>query len=178
MSGQDRDLNPPAPRGVAEEEGSAEEAFTQFVEERYGRIVSAIGIIVRDRAAAEDLAQETFARAYVSWSKLWPEGNPGGWVHKVATNLALSWRRRAVRELRALQRLGRATDQTVPAPEAHPELHRAVAALPPRQRAAVALHYVLGLSVVETGEAMGCAEGTVKSLLFRARERLREELDQ
>jgi RNA polymerase sigma-70 factor (ECF subfamily) len=170
------ELNPPAGRGVFEEGPSAEEAYETFVRERYGKVTSTIQIIVGSRATAEDLAQETFARAYLSWSKLWPDGNPAGWAHRVATNLALSWRRRAGREVKALQRLVKRSDEAVEAPEAYPELHRAVSALPRRQRAAVALHYVLGLSVDDAATAMGCRPGTVKSLLFNARERLRTEL--
>lgn len=176
MSGTD--LNPPASSGVFEEGSSPEDAFDAFVKELYGKIMSTIQVIVGNRASAEDLAQEAFARAYLSWSKLWPDGNPGGWVYRVATNLALSWRRRAGRELRAVQRLGRRTDLTVAAPDVYPELHAAIAKLPARQRAAVALHYVLGLSMDEAAAAMKCAPGTVKSLLFSARERLRTELDE
>ena len=133
-------------------------------------------MIVGDRATAEDMTQEAFARAYLSWGKLWPDGNPGGWVYRVATNLAISWRRRAAREVRARARLRGWTDTTMPEPEAYPELHAAVARLPRRQRAAVALHYVLGLSMEQAGEAMGCRPGTVKSLLHAARARLRDEL--
>lgn len=175
-TGRDPELNPPASTGVFDESASSQEAFDHFVNERYGRIVSTVGLIVGNRATAEDIAQEAFARAYISWSKLWPDGNPAGWVHRVATNLALSWRRRAGREVRALQRLGRRTDLTVPAPEVHPELHHAIAELPRRQRAAVALHYMLGLSMEEAATAMGCKPGTVKSLLFSARDRLRTQL--
>jgi RNA polymerase sigma-70 factor, ECF subfamily len=171
-----RDLNRKDPTGVPDTTASSEEAYDDFVRERYGRVIATIQLIVRDRATAEDLAQETFARAFLSWGKLWPDGNPGGWVYRVATNLALSWRRRAGRELRAVQRLGRRTDLTVPGPDVTPELDRAIAKLPPKQRAAVALHYVLGLTMEEAGEAMKCAPGTVKSLLFRAREQLREEI--
>jgi len=170
------DLNRPARPGVFEEGSSPEEAFDAFVKEKYGKVMSTIQIIVGNRASAEDLAQETFARAYLSWTKLWPDGNPGGWVYRVATNFALSWRRRAGREVRAFQRLVRRTEHSVPEHEAHPELHRAIAGLPPRQRTAVALHYVLGLSMEEAADAMKCAPGTVKSLLFSARDRLRNQL--
>jgi RNA polymerase sigma-70 factor (ECF subfamily) len=162
--------------GVSEVQASPEEAFEAFCNERFGRIVSAVRVIVGNRANAEDVAQEAFARAYISWPKLWPDGNPSAWVHRVATNLAISWRRRATRELRAIARLGKRTDMTVEGPEAHPELHRAVASLPPRQRAAVSLHYVLGLSIDEAAQAMGCRPGTVKSLLHGARAKLREAL--
>jgi len=169
-------LNRPESRGVSETGASPEEAFESFCKERYGRVVSAVRVIVGDRATAEDVTQEAFARAYISWAKLWPDGNPVGWVHRVATNLAISWRRRAAREIKAIARLGKRTEMSVPGPEAHPELHRAVAALPPRQRAAVALHYVLGMTMDEAAEAMGCRPGTVKSLLFGAREKLRKQL--
>ncbi len=162
--------------GVSKQKASPEEAFQAFCEERYARVVSAVRVIVGDRATAEDMTQEAFARAYISWPKLWPDGNPVGWVHRVATNLAISWHRRAGRELRAIARLGKRTEMTVEGPEAYPELHRAVRELPPRQRAAVALHYSLGLSMDKAAEVMGCRPGTVKSLLFNARERLRSKL--
>lgn len=168
-------LNPSGPSGVPEEE-TPEEAFEAFLEERYAKLVATVRMITRDHDAAEDIAQEAFARAYVHWSKLWPEGNPVGWVHRVGTNLAISLKRRLGREVRAVVRLGKRTELSHPAPEIHPELHRAVERLPRRQRTAVALYYVLGLKVAEVGEAMGCAPGTVKSLLFQARENLREEL--
>ena len=174
-------LNHPERPGVPKSESvpaspTPEDAFEAFLKERYPRLVGTVRLIVRDHGIAEDLVQETFARAYLSWDKLWPDGNPGGWVHRVATNLAISWRRRAAREVRAVARLGRRTDMTTPAPEAHPELERAVAALPVRQRTAVALYYVLGLRVDDVAQAMGCRPGTVKSLLFQAREHLRADL--
>ncbi len=162
------DPNPARPSEV-----SKEEAYEAFLQERYGKVVAAVRLIAREHA--EDIAQEAFARAYIHWSKLWPDGNPVGWVHKVATNLALSLRSRATREIRAVARLGkRLTD--APPPDAFPELHEAVASLPPRQRAAVALHYVLDLSVVDCATALGCKEGTVKRLLFDARAALRSTL--
>lgn len=169
-------MNRPRTRDVFEEKVSAEEAFEAFTKETYGKIVATIRLVVRDTATAQDVAQEAFARAYINWKKLWPDGNPGGWTYRVATNLAINWRRRATRELRAVTRLSKRDDMVVENPDAYPELHAAVAKLPARQRAAVALHYVLGLSMEECGEALGCRPGTVKSLLFSARERLRKEL--
>lgn len=171
-------LNPQPERGVGEEEEpqSAEEAFDAFVRERYGRLVSTVRVVTHDLGVAEDVVQETFARAYLNWSKLWPEGNPAGWSHRVAMNLAISWRRRLTREIKAVSRLGRRVPVHTPEPEIYPELHRAVADLPVRQRTAVALHYVLGLPIDDAAEVMGCRPGTVKSLLFQARGRLRATL--
>lgn len=170
-------LNRTASSSVPEEEPSdAERAFDAFMQERYAKLVATVRLIVRDHGTAEDVVQETFARAYVNWSKLYPEGNPGGWCHRVATNLAISWRRKMTRELKAVARLGRRAPMTTPPPEIHPELQAAVEGLPGRQRAAVALHYVLGLPVADAAEAMGVRPGTVKSLLFQARANLREQL--
>ena len=169
-------MNRSSSRGVFEDEASSEEAYERFVTETYGRIVAAVRMIVRDQAGAEDITQEAFARLYINWSKLWPDGNPGGWTYRVATNLALSKRRSMTRELRAVARLQKWTSHTVENPDMYPELHAAVAALPPRQRAAVALHYTLGCSMEECAEAMKCKSGTVKSLLHAARERIRKEL--
>jgi RNA polymerase sigma-70 factor (ECF subfamily) len=57
------------------------------------------------------------------------------------------------------------------------DLERAIARLAHRQRLAVELHYFIGLGVKEAAQVMGCAEGTVKSTLADARERLRGWLD-
>lgn len=169
-------MNQPSSRGVFEGKVSAEEAFDEFTKETYGKIVATVRLVVRDTATAQDVAQEAFARAYINWPKLWPDGNPSGWTYRVATNLAISLRRRAAREVKAVTRLSKRDDMVVENPDAYPELHAAVAKLPTRQRAAVALHYVLGLTMEEAASALGCRPGTVKSLLFSARERLRKEL--
>lgn len=57
------------------------------------------------------------------------------------------------------------------------ELRRAMAALPPEQRAAIALFYVEGFSVGEIAEAVRIPEGTVKTRLFHARRALRRQLE-
>jgi DNA-directed RNA polymerase specialized sigma24 family protein len=58
--------------------------------------------------------------------------------------------------------------------ESRMELAHAVAALPPRQRAALVLRYFEDLSETETAEALGCSVGTVKSTTSRALERVRQ----
>lgn len=61
--------------------------------------------------------------------------------------------------------------------EAHLDMSRAVAELPPRQRLAVELFYVLGLPVAECAEVMQCSTGTVSSTLSDARRALRSKLE-
>lgn len=154
----------------------SEAAFEAFVHDHHAALVRTVRLIVRDHATAEDIVQETFARAYLKWMDLYPEGNPPGWCHRVATNLAISLKRRAAREAKVLLRLSKRENLTADPPDIVPEVEREVALLPPRQRAAVALYYVLGLPVQECAAAMQCRPGTVKSLLFHARERLRDRI--
>lgn len=119
-----------------------------------------------DRGVAEELAQETLLRAWDRWERVGTLESPMGWAHRVALNLARSWFRRRAAERRALARHGAPPEQGPALPDDAEvlALRQAVRALPPRQRAAVALRYYAGLSVAETAEVLGCAEGTVKSL--------------
>lgn len=164
----------PKPRAFPYEPAGAQEAFDQFVRDTYPRLVGMIEIVVKDRATAEDIAQETYARAFLNWPKLWPDGNPIGWCYRVSVNLGRSWWRGIGRESRALGRVGNPTSN--PAVEPDVDLMRAVARLPRRQRIAVSLHYTVGLSVEEVAETMRVRPGTVKSMLHAARQRLREQL--
>lgn len=166
--------NPQIPDNVEDNESA--KVYRQFVEERWSRVVNAARVIVADRGVAEDIAQEAFARAWIHRDKLWPDGNPVGWVHKVAHNLAVSWRRRATRRGKVLERLKNREEQITHMPEIRPDVAEAVSRLPIRQRTAVGLYYGADLSIDEVAEIMSCAPGTVKSLLFSAREKLREEL--
>ena len=154
----------------------ADEAFDGFLEETYSKLIGAVYLMTKDRGIAEDVVQETFARAYLSWEKLWPDGNPGGWTYRVAVNLSTSWRRRLVREAKMISRLGQPAQSSNPEQFIDPDLWRLVSELPPRQRQAVALHYTLDLPLEEVARAMGCKVGTVKASLHAARESLKKEL--
>lgn len=87
---------------------------------------------------------------------------------------------RCRKQQRVLRRTGELVDAAAPVAydgDLAVDLQRAVASLPPRQRLAVELFYVTGLSVAECGQVMGCAAGTVKSTLSDARARLRPLLE-
>ncbi|MGH9197679.1 MAG: RNA polymerase sigma factor, partial [Acidimicrobiia bacterium] len=105
------ELNQEAVSGVSSSDdtaqaATAEMAFEAFIGATYSRLVAAVFVIVYDRATAEDIVQETFAKAYLNWPKLWPDGSPAAWSYRVATNLSISWRRRLGRESRAIARMG------------------------------------------------------------------------
>lgn len=96
--------------------------------------------------------------------------SPEAWVFHVGFNLARSARRRAEAERRAHQRIAleRVDHAELPDTSTALAIRDAVTALPPRQRAVLVVRYYAGLDVRETAKALGCAEGTVKSLTHSA----------
>jgi RNA polymerase sigma-70 factor (sigma-E family) len=152
----------------------ATHAQVAFIEREHPRLVGALSLYCGDADLAEEVAQEALARACRDWSRVASMRSPGAWTHRVAINLVNSWFRRRAAERRARARHG------VP-PEAAHEVDRAdivairhaVAALPPRQRAAVVLRYYADLPVAEAAAVLGCAEGTVKALTHRGLTALR-----
>lgn len=136
--------------------------------------------MLRDRASAEDCAQDAFERAFKAWKSWRPDAPAEAWLHRIAVNVAINSRRReGLQEVGAmLRRLGR------PGPPADPavlaersELVTALRRLPPKQAAAIVLRHFHGYSNREIGIALNIPERTVASRLAAARERLRRLLD-
>jgi RNA polymerase sigma-70 factor, ECF subfamily len=73
--------------------------FEGLCESTYDRVARAAFLILGDRDEARDVAQETFARAFARWSYVRAMDNPEAWLYRVAVNLSLSWRKRAVRNV-------------------------------------------------------------------------------
>jgi len=154
-------------------------------------LVSFLYRMVRDRAAAEDLAQEVFLRVYRARRRYSPNAKFTTWLFRIATNLALN----ALRDRRyrqgeiSLEQSGENGCRAVDLPDREPgiEQHlmerdraalirRAIEALPEKQRAAVLLHKYHELDYEEIARILECSESALKSLLFRAYETLRVEL--
>lgn len=116
---------------------------------------------------AHDLAQETFARVWQHWDRLESHGNREAWARRVLHNLAVSrWRRLRLERLHGRP----ASVPTAGGPDAaHLDLVALINRLPARQRRALVLHDVVGLSVEEVAEEMLSPAGTVRSWLHRAR---------
>jgi RNA polymerase sigma-70 factor, ECF subfamily len=161
-------------------------------------VVNFLYRMVRDAAAAEDLAQEVFLRVYRARGQYLPTAKFTTWMFRIATNLAFN----ALRDGRyrqmevsidhsAVDRFGDAESEP-PAleiadrqPSIELELirrdraeliRRAVESLPEKQRAAVLLHKYQEMDYDEIARVLGCSESALKSLLFRAYETLRAEL--
>jgi RNA polymerase sigma-70 factor (ECF subfamily) len=161
-------------------------AFASFEELFVAEATSIIALLhalTGQRAAAEDIAQEAFARAYRNWGRIASYERPGAWVRRVAINLAISEGRRRTREMKATTRLAAMRQRTVAGADEELQLTDAtthlwtlVRKLPPQQRAAVTLHYVNDCSVRDIALILGCAEGTAKANLHRGRATLGSQL--
>jgi len=142
--------------------------FTAFYEATWGRTVACAYAISGDLGAAEEAAQEAYARAWPRWARLSGYDDPGAWVRQVATNQAISrWRRTRT----ALNHLVRSREpDPSPAPdESTVALVAALRQLPEAQRRAIVLHHLAGLPVAEVARVERCPEGTVKARLSRGR---------
>jgi RNA polymerase sigma factor (sigma-70 family) len=126
-------------------------------------------------ALAEDVAQEAMLVAYRKWRTVADLDRPDLWVRRVCANLAVSSFRRRMVEVRALARLaGRREPE--PLSDDTEELWAAVRGLPRRQAHAAALRFVYDLPIADIAVVLGCAEGTVKQHLSRARAAIRHDL--
>jgi RNA polymerase sigma factor (sigma-70 family) len=149
-----------------------------LVDELYGHgpmLLAAARVITLDNEEAQDLVQTTFEIALRRLDALREPRALRAWLLTIQAREAF----RLVRRLRRLVSLdGRvgeiATNGTDLAQSA--DVRRALSNLPRRTRAAIALHYLAGLSVPETARALGVSENTIKSQLKTGLGRLREEL--
>ena len=123
-------------------------------------------------ADRDDVVQEALIRAWQRWSTYdESRGTPAAWLIGILADRCRRHRSRRPPVVVELVDLG-----TAP-PAAHDiDLERAIASLSRRQRAAVELHYFVGLDTATAAEVLGCAPGTVKATLHQARARLRELL--
>jgi RNA polymerase sigma factor (sigma-70 family) len=151
-----------------------EEDFRRVYEQAFPMVYRVAFRFCGGREAAEDAAQEAFARAFERWGRLRGEPWVVGWVVTTALNVLRRGARRAPPEL------ARGSPEHEPSEietEAVVDLWRAVGGLPTRQAEAVVLHYIVDLPVAQVAEVMGCREGTAKAHLDRGRRRLASLLE-
>lgn len=170
-------------------------AFTELVELYRHRLVGVLTHLVQDPAEAEDLAQEVFLRVFKSRAKYRPRARFSTWLFTIANNLASNARRDRKRRHaagapglsesgplgpRPLEQLAEHDGEAPSGGLNRHELSQVVAdalhELNERQRAAVVLNKFEEMGYAEIGEVMGLSVKAVKSLLSRARTRLRELL--
>jgi RNA polymerase sigma factor (sigma-70 family) len=160
-------------RGVPESRDTghrreADAEFTWLFRAEFPRVARTAYLILHDRQGAEDVAQQAFAQLLVHWKKVSRYDLPEAWVRRVAIRLAT----RTVRRDRVRGILHQQVEAPVPAPSPDLDLVRALKALPPQQRAAVALFYFEDRPVKEIADILACSESTAKAHLFKARGKL------
>lgn len=156
-------------------------ACGQLAERHQARILAFARRTLRDRTAAEDVAQEVIARVWTHAAR-WRPGPARltSWLHRIALNLCLDHLARRRREaLHGVVSLTEVSDATA-AGERERDLRDRVRAslrdLPETQRAALTLCYYQGFQNVEAAQILGVSVEALESLLARARRTLRERL--
>ncbi|MEM7050443.1 MAG: RNA polymerase sigma factor [Acidobacteriota bacterium] len=129
--------------------------------------------VLGDRDLADDATQEVFLRMARGRRRWRPRAQFRTWLYKLTVNTCRELERRRRRQRRETPV---AAIAAVPSPLTDLVLDQAFRELPLRQREAVILRFLEGLSTRETARVMGCREGTVKSHLHRALETLRRGL--
>ena len=157
--------------------GSSED-FERLYRESHPKVLATLVGMLGDRAAAEDCAQETFARALRAWPRWRPDAPPEAWVHRIAVNVAVSARRRQTLAQLGdrLRHLGGAATVVDPADATRGDLLAALRRLPPRQAAVIVLRHLHGYTNREIAASLGVPERTVASRLATAKSRLRADL--
>ena len=154
--------------------------FDRLYQSAYPKVYRTLTAILGDPAEAEDCAQDAFVQAFGAWKRWRPDAPAEAWIHRIAVNRAISYRRRA--KLRTigevLRRLGRPGSGQDPAEVAlRPDLLTALRALPPKLSAAIVLRHYHGYTNREIGAALGVSERTVGTRLQQASQRLRDLLE-
>lgn len=141
------------------------EDFDEFYVASRDRLVAFVAALTGDLAEAQDHVQEGFMRAWARWETISVYDDPEAWVRRCSYNLAVSRWRRARRlilrsEVAGSRPLADPTDVS---------LIEALGRLGERERRALVLQGVVGLSVADIAREMDAPEGTVKSWLSRGR---------
>lgn len=152
--------------------------FEEFARQRLPALLAFATVLTGDPAVAEDLAQEVLIRASSRWIQIGGLDRPDLYVRKMLLNEFLSWRRRSWRLIPvgdAPEPGGGTPDHAVSYAE-HADLLAAIARLPKRQRAVLALRYYEDRSDAEIAELLGCTPSSVRGYASRAFAALRIEL--
>jgi RNA polymerase sigma-70 factor, ECF subfamily len=175
-------------RLVAQALGGSQSAFEQIVRRYQRPIISLIARMTKDRALAEDLAQETFVKAFRSLAAFDTTRRLSSWLFRIAHNTALDALRRSRSPVISTVAMSTSDERPSDDPAAPPEpdpvvrealgqaLEAALAQLRPEYSAAIMLRYEEGLAFDEIGIVLGVPEVTARSHVHRARKELAQLL--
>lgn len=159
---------------MAERKRDAE--FVEYVSARSAWLRKTAYLLCGDWHRADDLVQTSITKLYLNWGRAGGVENIDGYARTVLVNTFLAeqrapWVRRVLLRSSDSEEAARLPDL-----DASLDLHEALAALPPRQRATVVLRYFCDLTVEQTAQALDCSTGNVKSQTARGIDALRRLL--
>lgn len=155
------------------------DAFGELVRRNQSQVRILLMRLCRDRTEADDLAQECFVTAWQKLAGYKGTGSFAGWLLRIAWTTFLQARRKQDRYREVIEQYAGepvAKRSTGP-PDEVSDLDRLLAALGEQDRAVLILAYACGLSHREISDATGLPVGTVKSIIFRCKQKLRQEFD-
>jgi RNA polymerase sigma-70 factor (ECF subfamily) len=168
---------------VAKAQSGDEDAFEQLVRAHQRYVFNLAYRVLGDRNEAEDVAQETFVRAWRGLPSFRAECRFTTWLYRIARNVCLNRLPRLEAELRQTEVLSQpvaspdpAPDEVVGARERRALLHSELARLPEKYRLVLTLRYLQGFSYAEIADVLSLPLGTVKTHLHRGREALAARL--
>ncbi|HEU0129423.1 MAG TPA: SigE family RNA polymerase sigma factor [Mycobacteriales bacterium] len=142
--------------------------FDEYVRARHERLCRVAYVLCGDWQHAEDLVQTALAKTYVAHRRGHVE-NLDAYAHRTLVTTHTSWWRRRWHGEVATESLPEAAaPDDYAATDRRAAVVRALATLPPKQRAVLALRYLTDLTEADTARALGCSVGTVKSRANRA----------
>jgi RNA polymerase sigma-70 factor (sigma-E family) len=158
-------------------EGSATPSFDAFVAARGSAMLRHAYVLTGDRYLAEDLVQEVLAHLYRKWDKVAAASSPEAYVRTSITRQFLSWRRRRSSTERVTDHLPeRPTLDATDLVDGDDVVWHALAALPRRQRAILALRFYDDRSDAQIAEILGIGQSSVRAQASRGIATLREQL--
>jgi RNA polymerase sigma-70 factor (ECF subfamily) len=156
-------------------------AFGELVRRHQSQVRTFLRRLTRDPELADDLSQDAFVHA---WDRLHTYSGSGtfiGWLLKVAYTTFLQSKRKSTRYGEVLQAVRHTTETEsathVSSLEEIGDLDKLLAVLTEEERAVMILSYACGLSHREIGDAANLPVGTVKSIIFRGKEKIRESFN-
>ncbi len=164
--------------GEADRADAAAVQLTCLFDKHHGEIYGYLARLLNDRAAAEDLVQETFLRAFRARNQIASLDNPRAWLYKIATNLAINAVKRRQRlawlPWSAARRWESGQADIGEQVSTQTAVEEALGRLPVEYQAPLLLSIHFGLTIDELASTLGCSAGAVKVRLFRAREMFRQ----
>jgi RNA polymerase sigma factor (sigma-70 family) len=154
----------------------ASRSFEAFYDAESRLLFRRLWLVTGNRAEAEELMQDAFLRVWERWDRVGRMDEPVGYLYRTAMNLFRKRYRRAMLAVRRSVGMAPAGDDFADADDRQ-TVRRVLATLPPRQRAALVLTEMLGLTAEEAGRTLGVKASTVRSLSHQGRESFRRVME-